>query len=238
MHPAWIWQRMVVLVVITFVWSSSTRAEVLLAKDQKTEWRIYSPSTNAAAQFAVAELRRYFTQISQAELPLTKKEKSKHCIVVGLRSELSKKNLALLPPSQAGYDGYTEAIFEKPEQIIIAGDNECGLIYGVYDFLEQLGCRWFYPTQNPNDPEVVPQRNRVSAAAGSRAVSSRTRYRICNGSSWFFQMDYVAAKKQIDWAMKNRYNAMGWQAAVAGDKKSLLQQHLELQTEGVLSELQ
>ena len=92
------------------------------------------------------------------------------------------------------------------------GDNGRGVIYGVYDLLERLGCRWFYPTEDAADPEVVPQQDTLSLPAGSWAVASPMKYRICNGSEWFFEMQAAPALKQLEWAMKARYNAMGWQA--------------------------
>ena len=82
----------------------------------------------------------------------------------------------------------------------------------MYDLLERLGCRWFYPTEDPADPEVVPGSNTLSLPAGKWAVASPMKYRICNGSEWFFEMEAAPALKQLEWAMKARYNAMGWQA--------------------------
>jgi len=70
-----------------------------------------------------------------------------------------------------GHDGYALAVVQAtrktPARIVIAGDNSRGVIYGVYDLLERLGCRWFYPTEDPADPEVVPRRDILSLPAGS-----------------------------------------------------------------------
>ncbi|MDB6026934.1 MAG: hypothetical protein JWM68_3157 [Verrucomicrobiales bacterium] len=238
MHFGWLFKRVLLLSILFTALTFSAAANVVLAEKGKSRWQVHCPSTNAVEKFAVAELQRYFAQISECQLPLSKKVNSKRTIVVALRSELSPENQALLPAPHPGYDGYAIAISEKPERIIIAGDNSSGLIYGVYDFLEHLGCRWFYPTQNSEDPEVVPRLSHVSLATNAWTMASPIRYRICNGSSWYFQMDYSAAKKQLDWGMKNRYNAVGWQAAVAGDKKTLLEQYQELGREGVLAELE
>ena len=217
--------------------SQAYGANVVFGKNGKTSWQITTGETNATAQFAAAQLQQYLSQISGCRFKVTTRSQTKQTISVGLRSKLTEQDRRLLPPSKEGYDGYAIAIVEKPERIIIAGDNESGTIYGVYDFLEHVGCRWFYPTQDANDPEVIPKTNTLTIPVRSWSVASPIRYRICNGSSWFFQMDYAEAIKQVDWAMKNRYNAVGWQSATTTDKKSLEQQYRELESAGVLAEL-
>jgi len=51
----------------------------------------------------------------------------------------------------------------------------------------------------------------LSLAAGAWAVASSMKYRICNASEWFFEMEPAPAQA-ARMAMKARYNAMGWQA--------------------------
>jgi hypothetical protein len=64
------------------------------------------------------------------------------------------------------------------------------------------------------------------------------KHRICNGSGWFFEMNGPEATKQLDWAMKNRYNMMGWQGETSTSKKSLPWQYRKLGDIGVLAELE
>ena len=63
------------------------------------------------------------------------------------------------------------------------------MIYGVYELLERLGCRWFYPTQDVRDPEVIPHEPSLAIAAGRWAVASPMKHRIYNGDAWFFDID-------------------------------------------------
>jgi Domain of unknown function (DUF4838)/Glycosyl hydrolase family 67 N-terminus len=217
--------------------SKASGSETVIA--QSRPWQIVSISNKTpGVAFATEELQKYLFQIGGTKLSISKKEKSDRVIVIGQRNEIPVKYKSLLPPQTPGYDGYTITISEKPACIIIAGENGPGVIYGVYDFLEHLGCRWFYPTQDANDPEVVPKLKTISLKPGSWSIASPIHYRICNGDSWFFNMDYAAAKKQTDWAMKNRYNAMGWQAATTTDKKPPLAQYKELESVGVLAEVE
>ena len=135
-----------------------------------------------------------------------------------------------------GYDGYR--IVVRPGKIIIAGSNERGTVYGVYDFLEHLGCRWFYPAQDPNDPEVVPRRQTISLETNSWAVKSQLEHRICNASGWFYDVQAPVGLQEIDWAMKNRFNMMGWQADSSLSKRSLESQYKKLGEVGALAELE
>ena len=210
-----------ILLVAATVRASAAAAEtarpVKIAEGRASDWRIVCPPpASPAINWAARELQKYLGQISGCKLPIVTRTRGKPAVAIGLRPELSPADRALLPPPAPGYDGYAIAIApataKTPARIVIAGDNARGVIYGVYDLLERLGCRWFYPTEDSADPEVVPRQDSVSLATGSWAVASPMKYRICNGSEWFFEMEAVAALKQLEWAMKARYNAMGWQA--------------------------
>jgi hypothetical protein len=188
--------------------------------------------------WAVKELQEYLLQMTGCELPIATRPGRKPTFVVGVRNQLTRNDRALLSPPAPGYDGYAvvvrPAAGKTPARIVIAGDNGRGVIYGVYDLLERLGCRWFYPTEDPADPEVVPQQDTVSLPVGSWAVASPMKYRIGNGSEWFFEMQSAPALKQLDWAMKARYNAMGWQADT---HTPLDKQYQQLGDYGLLAEL-
>ena len=227
------------LLISTSPGASAEPALAVVVENHKSAWRISSPAPGSPrVNWAAQELQKYVHQMAGYKLLIVKKAGNKSAIVVGLRSELSSEDRALLPPPAQGYDGY--AITIQPPgrkirgRIIIGGDNGRGVIYGVYDLLERFGCRWFYPTEDAADPEVVPRQSGLSLPAGSWAVASPMKYRICNGSEWFFELDPAPALKQLDWAMKARYNAMGWQ----GDTQNPLEkQYQQLAEGGLLAEL-
>ena len=212
---------------------------VKAAENHATNWRItVAAADSPAVNWAGTELQKYLQQMASCPFPIAKDSRSKPVIVIGLRRQLSRKDRELLPPPAAGYDGYAVAVLlatkKTPARIVIGGDNARGVIYGVYDLLERFGCRWFYPTQDAADPEVVPQPQVLSLPAGSWAVASPMKFRICNGSEWFFEMQPEPARKQLEWAMKARYNAMGWQA----DTHTPLEiQYRQLADSGLLAEL-
>jgi len=212
---------------------------VTIAEGQASDWRIVCPPpASPAINWAARELQRYLVQMRGCKLPIVNRTRSKPALAIGLRPELSSDYRNALPPSAPGYDGYAVAVVpatrKTPARIVIGGDNSRGVIYGVYDVLERLGCRWFYPTQDGSDPEVVPQQATLSLPPGAWAVASPMKYRICNGSEWFFEMQAAPALKQLEWAIKARYNAMGWQA----DTHTPLEaQYQQLADRGLLAEL-
>lgn len=212
---------------------------VTIAEDHASDWRIVCPPpASPAINWAARELQRYHGQMSGFKLPIVNRTRGKPAIAIGLRPELSPDYRAALPPPARGYDGYAVAVVpatrKAPACIVIGGENSRSVVYGIYDVLERLGCRWFYPAQDGADPEVVPQQATLSLPAGSWAVASPMKYRICNGSEWFFEMQAAPALKQLEWAMKARYNAMGWQADTHTPLES---QYRQLAESGLLAEL-
>lgn len=207
-------------------------ASAITIADQKAStWRIaLAPDSDPAVQFAAQELVKYCEQMIGVRLPIVASASGDDCILLGLRKDLSGEKDLLA--AKAGFDGYSLRIAEH--RIVIAGDNPRGVVYGAYDLLERMGCRWCYPEQDSKDPPVVPRINVLKLEPASVSVASPLAVRICNGDAWFFEMNMDAAGKQLDWAMKNRYNAMGWQSE---SKHTLVEQYEGLGKAGLLDAL-
>lgn len=227
---------MTCLLFISAVTTASAN-EIVISDKGSSKWSIVTVSNTEEVKFAVEELRRYIERIGGAKLAVGNKLTGKIQIVIGLRKDLAPAYVSLLPQASKGYNGYQIRVSAKPDQIIIAGDDGPGVVYAVYEILEKLGCRWFYPTQDARDPEVVPQKERVALQTASWAVASPVKYRIANGTAWFFNMDYANALQQLDWAMKNRYNSIGWQAAASNSRRSLEMQYRDLEDAGLITAL-
>lgn len=206
---------------------------VELVSDGRSEWRLQNVSPDSpVCAFAVGELLKYVAQISGCELRMFHQGASSPVIAVGLRRDMSPEATDLLPHPITGHDGYSLRV--SPYGIIVAGDNERGVVYGVYDLLEQIGCRWFYPQLDPLDAEVVPRMTRITLPLVSKSVASPMRLRICNASSFFFDIRPDMMVKQLDAAMKARYNGMGWQC----DHKTYVgEQYREMEKSGVIAEM-
>lgn len=208
-------------------------SKITVTESGRSAWSIVSASaTSEVCWWAAWELQRYLKQISKVELPVANAAVEGPAITVGLRSDLPASYAALLPPAAEGHDGFALGIGER--SIVVGGDNERGVVYGVYELLERLGCRWYYPTMDPKDPEIVPKLDKVEFEAGSMAIASPIPIRIDNASSFFFEIEPEIMIKQLDVAMKARYNGMGWQCdhrTYVGD------QYKELVDTGVIREL-
>lgn len=209
--------------------------KVTIVEKCRSDWRIANISCGSdVCAFAANELRQYLAKISGVELPVGATTGATPSILLGLRADLPEAEASLLVEPAEGHDGFAITVDARSKRIVIAGDNERGVVYGVYELLERLGCRWFYPTQDPQDPELVPKLDIVEFEAGAMSIASPIPTRICNATSFFFDIDPVVMKKQLDIAMKARYNGMGWQCdhrTYVGD------QYNELVASGVIGEI-
>ena len=198
-----------------------------LAVDGKSSWRIYlPPNAGKVEQFAADELTKYVERMSGARLARTTGASSSHTILLGLR-----RSVQGLPDPKPGSDGYS--ILVSADRIVIAGDNPRGVLYGVYDLLERLGCRWYFPTIDPKDPEVVPHKPDLSLPAGGWSESARIRDRLywVSGMAFKVMPESVA---QIDWAAKNRYSGISWQCV-----PEKMDEHLgEMESKGVFAAME
>jgi hypothetical protein len=226
--------RAILLGALAFVRGATIAAadepRVALVTDGKTDFRVVnvSPRVRPAA-FAVVELREYVERMSGAQLATgaaSSPGDDGPTISVGLRADLPAADRDLLPPPAPGYDGYAIRVVpaaadrKRPARVVIAGDNERGVVYGVYDLLERLGCRFFHPTLDPDDPEVVPRATTLALEPGAWAVASPMKYRTLAWFHWRNEKDArdveVTPERlavEIDWAMKARYSAFETVAA-------------------------
>lgn len=213
--------------------------EIILTEKGTSSWTVSPLSEDEQVLFASAELSRYLQQISGASLPVNpaRPALSGKSVLIGLKNDIPAHLSAKLPEPKPGYNGYRIVVSADPEQILIIGDDGPGVIYGVYALLEKLGCRWFYPQQDPADREVIPSRERIVLTEDAWGEASPIRYRIANGTAWFFNFDFSNALKQLDWAMKNRYNGMGWQAAASNSLRSLTMQYRDMEDAGLMDAL-
>lgn len=145
-----------------------------------------SPSERRGAQ----ELQRFLEEMSGARLPIVTDQARPRgpWILVGRSRTLDRLGV------RANWDALGPEGFllrTAGRNLIIAGGRQRGTMYGVYVFLEKLGCRWFTPevSRIPKLPTVrIPPLNEI----GKPSFEYREP---------FF---YEAFDK--DWAARNRMN--------------------------------
>ncbi|MFQ5808961.1 MAG: DUF4838 domain-containing protein, partial [Armatimonadota bacterium] len=109
-------------------------------------------------QYAAAELQRYVAKMSGAELPIVAEGEAGrgYKILVGNTRGLRQAKVQLNADT-AGRDGFV--LRGNANRLIIAGRNDLGTLFGVYELLERyLGVRWFMPG---DIGEVVPEARTV-----------------------------------------------------------------------------
>ncbi|MCS7044110.1 MAG: DUF4838 domain-containing protein [Bryobacteraceae bacterium] len=103
---------------------------------------VISRAAAPAERRAAEELQKFLREISGASLPLADDSRRLRgpLLLVG-RSGLLRRVAPDLPPPDLGPEGFV--IAARGQHLVIAGGGPRGTLYGVYEFLERLGCRWF-----------------------------------------------------------------------------------------------
>ncbi len=118
---------------------------------------IYGKDAAASEKTAAKELQKYLKKISGAELWLSddaSEQEGAWEILIG-KTNREANGLYTVDRAELGKDGFE--IKWADRKLVIAGGEARGTLYGVYDFLEQLGCRFF-----STDTEVVPKRKTLT----------------------------------------------------------------------------
>jgi len=172
----------------------------------KWHCRIVKPSyAGVVEKFAVSELRRYLQRITGRPIRV-KEEATGPAIRVGREFARHIEDVDSL-----GSNGL--AIRSHGEDIIITSCGEKGVLNGVYEFLEILGCRWYYPGSG----EVVPRVETLSVT--DLNVRMRSSFSIITffqdyGGHRDYSVEEMKAVQQendralLDWMGKNKMNAI------------------------------
>ena len=161
---------------------------VPLVRNGKSQYAIViafdaSPSERHGA----AELQKFIEEMSGARLPITA-EPQRLMVLVGRSVALDKLEPAI-PFADLGPEGF--ALKTKGRQIIIAGGRQRGTMYGVYEFLEKLGCRWFTA-----DVSRIPKMSSIAVPALDEIQKP----------SFEAREPFFGETRDPDWAARNKVN--------------------------------
>ncbi|MCX6633596.1 MAG: DUF4838 domain-containing protein [Acidobacteria bacterium] len=160
-------------------------AHLTLAENGRSAYSIRvardaSPSEKRAA----AELQRFLGEMSGARLPIvddTAKSKG--------RSILIGRGGGKIPFESLGPEGFVLKTVGR--NLVIAGGRERGTMYGVYTFLDRLGCRWFTPQVSR-----IPKRASITIDPMNETQRPAFEYReVFFTEAW-----------DKDWSARNRLN--------------------------------
>src|SRR5690242_6975941 len=115
-------------------------ANLILAQNGKSDYAIViAPDASPSERHGAGELQKFVEQISGARLPISTEPHPK-MVLVGDSAPLEALKLSI-PFRDLGPEGF--ALRTSGPHLAIAGGRLRGSMYGVYTFLEKLGCRWF-----------------------------------------------------------------------------------------------
>jgi len=182
---------------------------VLVEAGQPKAVIVVGADPSAQARAAATELQGVLRRMSGAELPVVENlpEEAGPRVLVGqsaAREEAAAMGLEI--PSGLTFEfneeGYVVAA--RGDVLILAG-NETepyeGTFFAVSDFLETLGCRWFFPGEFG---EVIPPVATVTVKPVRRVMRPELRVR----DTWYSGHLTVTGEQQADFALWKRRNRM------------------------------
>ncbi len=164
---------------------------VTLVSNGRTEFAIcVTPQPSAPDQRAVVELQQFIGEMSGVRLPVVSNcqpAKSRY-IFVGDSAALH----SVLPGIDARAFGPEEYVLKTAgKHLVIAGGAPRGTLYGVYGFLDRLGCRWF-----------TGQVTRIPKRSAIRIDSLDAREK----PAFEYREPFFTEAFDRDWAARNRTN--------------------------------
>ena len=118
-------------------------APLSLASAQRSSYSIcISREASASERRAASELQYFLERMCGVRLAIVTDEKKPEgaLILVG-RSTVLDSVTNSIPYEELGHEGF--ALKTVGPHLAIAGGRQRGTMYGVYTFLEKLGCRWY-----------------------------------------------------------------------------------------------
>ena len=119
-----------------------------LFKDGKSSYVIVRPDRPEGTEgYAVEEFSKHFAKLTGLTLPVM--PESQYRPELGRRISIGHTALGeskVSPEKLSGFGEEGYSISAEGADLVIIGGKRRGTLYGVYDYLEELGVRWFTPT--------------------------------------------------------------------------------------------
>ena len=150
------------------------------------------PNASPSTLYAGEELQRFLSEITGAKVAVVNNYPNapENAIVVG-EVRGAETLLEGVDVASLGAEGYV--IRSDAHRVVIAGNQQRGILYGVYGLLEDhLGCRWFTP-----DVSRIPKKPNLTIPPLDERVIPPLEYRE----------PFVSDCQDGDWAARNRMNS-------------------------------
>ncbi|MBI3681767.1 MAG: DUF4838 domain-containing protein [Acidobacteria bacterium] len=145
-----------------------------------------SPSERRGA----GELQRFLHEMSGARLPIVEDgpEARRKLVFVGNSGAAARRKLNA-PAGALGAEGFV--LKTAGDSVFIAGGRLRGTMYGVYTFLEKLGCRWF-----TGEVSRIPKLRTITVGPLDETQKPAFEYRE----------PFITEAFDKDWAARNKMN--------------------------------
>jgi hypothetical protein len=185
--------------------SATTKPLELTRNGHSTYSIAISRDASPSEKRASAELQHFLEEMSGVRLRIVTDavKTSDNLIIVGKSDYLEALQLEI-PFTSLGTEGF--AIKTAGNHLVIAGGRQRGTMYGVYTFLDKLGCRWFAP-----DASRIPKLPTITVQRLDEIHKPAFEYRE----------PYFTEARDRDWAARNKMNGnlMNLDASTGGKIK-------------------
>ncbi len=197
-------KRGALLAVLTGIRGSAAAAaegQCMLVQDGKSDYAIViDPNASPSERHGAQELQKFLETISGAQVPVTTEPRPK-MVLVGDSPALRDLRLDI-PFQDLGKEGF--ALRTAGPHLVIAGGRLRGSMYGVFGFLEKLGCRWFTA-----EVSRIPKMRTISVGPLNEIQKPAFEYRE----------PFFTEATDRDWAVRNKANGQSQKIdASAGGK--------------------
>ena len=129
--------------VVALASAAFAAPSLTLVENGKSTYSIcLSSEASPSEKRGAAELQKFLYEMSGAQLPIvTDAGKPKGNLILVGRGQLTGKMKLSIDYARLGQEGF--ALKTSGKRLVIAGGRLRGTMYGVYTFLDRLGCRWF-----------------------------------------------------------------------------------------------
>jgi hypothetical protein len=171
--------------------ASASTKPIELVRDGRSTYSIaISREASLSEKRGSEELQRFLEEMSGAHLPIvTDAQKARGNLVLVGKSDYLDSLRLQIPFASLGTEGF--AIKTAGNHLAIAGGRQRGTMYGVYTFLEKLGCRWF-----ATDVSRIPRLSTITVQPLDETQKPAFEYRD----------PYFSEALDRDWAARNKMN--------------------------------
>jgi hypothetical protein len=183
--------KRLILILTTGICAFGAPAPLTLAKNGQTTYTIVMAKEASRSEVrAAAELHYFLHEITGASFPVVAdtSEPQGNLILLGRNRITDRLNLNI-PFDKLGKEGF--ALKTAGKHLVIAGGRQRGTMYGVYTFLEKLGCRWV-----SRDASRIP---RIPALTLRPLDETQT-------PAFEYREVYMGEAFDKDWAARNKTN--------------------------------